>query len=122
MLVAFLGTLHTLLISVLLRRREIGLLRAIGGSLRVVARMIRLEGALLGLMGGLFGLLFGFGTADVALGLLSLEEQGFRPPVSWSGGVAWLVLGAAMVTGWIAGIVPSREAARTDVLDAIGEE
>jgi hypothetical protein len=75
--VAFLGTLHTLLISVLLRRREIALLRALGAPLSMLRSMLWTEGILLGLAGGAIGVCFGLGAAAIALRMLSLEEQGF---------------------------------------------
>jgi putative ABC transport system permease protein len=110
--VAFLGTLHTLLISVLLRRREIALLRALGAPRRLIGRMIRTEGVLLGVAGGAFGVLFGIGTAAAVLRLLSLEEQGFSVVVRPSWTVALATVAGAALTGLLAGWVPARAAAR----------
>ncbi len=111
-LVAFLGTLHALLVSVLLRRRELALLRALGAPLSLVARMLRTEGALLGFMGGLLGLAFGGAAASVALRILSLEEMGFAVTPAPSLQTALLTLVAATATGWLAGWLPGRHAAR----------
>jgi putative ABC transport system permease protein len=110
--VAFLGTLHTLLISALLRRREIALLRSLGAPLRMVGSMLRTEGVLLGLAGGAIGVAFGLATAAVALRMLSLEEQGFAVALHPSAGVALLTVLAAGFTGWLAGVLPGRQAAR----------
>jgi len=110
--VAFLGTLHTLLISVLLRRREIALLRALGAPRRLIGRMIRTEGVLLGLAGGAFGVLFGIGTAAAVLRLLSLEEQGFSVVVRPSWAIAAATIAGAALTGLLAGLAPARAAAR----------
>lgn len=121
-MVAFLGTLHTLLISVWLRRREIGLLRAVGAPRAMVQRMILLEGTVLGLAGGVFGLLFGGGVATITLQLLSLEEQGYRPPLSMSPLVLVGLVAFAAGTGCVAGWFPAREAARVPLLEALRED
>jgi putative ABC transport system permease protein len=110
--VAFLGSLHTLLISVLLRRREIALLRALGAPLSMLRSMLRIEGLLLGLAGGALGVLFGLAAGAIALRMLSLEEQGFAVPVRPSAWMALATLAAASFTGWIAGVIPGRRAAR----------
>jgi putative ABC transport system permease protein len=110
--VAFLGMLHTLLISVLLRRREIALLRSLGAPLRMVGAMLRTEGVLLGLAGGTIGACFGAATATIALRMMSLEEQGFRVVPRPSLSIALLTIVAAGFTGWLAGLLPGRRAAR----------
>jgi len=110
--VAFLGTLHALLVSVLLRRREIALLRAFGAPRTLVGRMLRTEGALLGLAGGVLALLFGLAAAASALRLLSLEEMGFAVALAPSWPVALATVAAATFTGWLAGVLPGRRAAR----------
>jgi putative ABC transport system permease protein len=110
--VAFLGTLHTLLISVLLRRREVALLRALGAPRRLIGRMIRTEGFLLGCAGGVFGVAFGLAVAASVLRLLSLEEQGFSVAVHPSWPVALATVAGAAATGLLAGIVPAHHAAR----------
>ncbi len=121
-LVAALGTFHTLLISVLLRRREIGLLRAVGAPRQVLRRMIQLEGALIGLGGGALGVLFGGAISAVTLRVLCLEEQGYRCPWEFSWWVVAAVLVGAAATGWLAAWLPSRTAEQTEVLSVIGEE
>ncbi|MBL8840402.1 MAG: ABC transporter permease [Planctomycetes bacterium] len=110
--VAFLGTLHALLVSVLLRRRELALLRALGAPLPLVARMLRTEGALLGFAGGVLALLFGGAAALVALRQISLEEMGFTVAAAPSLATAVATLVAATATGWLAGALPGRRAAR----------
>ena len=121
--VAFLGTLHTLLISVLLRRREVAVLRALGAPRRLIGRMIRTEGCLLGIAGGLFGVVFGLAVAAAVLRLMSLEEQGFSVAVRPSWTIALATVAGAAATGLLAGIVPAlhaaREAPRTALLDTM---
>ncbi|MBM4016515.1 MAG: FtsX-like permease family protein, partial [Planctomycetes bacterium] len=122
--VAFLGTLHALLVSVLLRRRELALLRALGAPLSLIGRMLRTEGVLLGFAGGLLGVGFGLAAAAIAVKVLSIEEMGFAVPLLPSWPMALLTVGAATVTGWLAGVLPGRRAAaaapRTALLDTMG--
>jgi putative ABC transport system permease protein len=122
--VAFLGTLHALLVSVLLRRRELALLRALGAPLPLVGRMLCIEGVLLGLSGGLLGVGFGSFAAAIALKVLSIEEMGFAVPLLPSWPMALLTVLAATFTGWLAGLLPGRRAVaaapRTALLDTIG--
>jgi putative ABC transport system permease protein len=110
--VAFLGTFHTLLISVLLRRREIALLSALGAPRRMLGSMLRTEGVLLGLAGGVIGVAFGLATAAIVLRMLSLEEQGFAVAIRPSLSIALATVGAAGLVGWLAGVLPGRQATR----------
>jgi putative ABC transport system permease protein len=114
--IAVLGIINTLALSVIERTREVGLLRAVGLSRRQLRRMVRLEAiaiALLGaLLGVVMGLLFGFvlqrAVADE--GITDLAIPG------WS--LALFVALAAAV-GVLAAVLPARRAARLDVLQAI---
>jgi putative ABC transport system permease protein len=121
-LVAFLATFHALVLSVLLRRREIGLLRAVGAPKGVVRRMIHVEGALLGFGGGLLALGFGLLVGAACLGPVTLEEQGYRAPLTASWVVAGATVLAAALAGWIAGLLPGRAATEIDVLRVVSQE
>lgn len=110
--VAFLGTMHALLVSVLLRRREIALLRALGAPIALIGRMLRTEGTLLGFAGGVLGVGFGLAAASIALEMISLEEMGFAVRLAPAWPMALLTIAAATFTGWLAGVAPGRRAAR----------
>jgi putative ABC transport system permease protein len=118
-LIALLGILNTLALSVVERTRELGLLRAVGLSRRQLRRMIRVESVLIGLYGAVLGAVIG-----VALGAAlvhALRDQGidtFALPVTR----LVLVLVAGGVAGVIAAALPARRAARLNVLAAIAEE
>jgi putative ABC transport system permease protein len=117
--IALLGVLNTLALSVIERTRELGLLRAVGMARRQVKRMIRTEAVLICTFGGLLGLVVGsiFGVAlQQALKGQGVSELGF--PV-----VTMLVylLGAA-AAGVVAAVLPARRAARLNVLQAIATE
>ena len=118
-IIAILGIINTLALSVFERTRELGLLRVVGMSRRQMRRMVRWESVLIAVLGGVIGL---------ALGVLwgwafsrSLRGQGisvFSLPV-WE--LVIFVLGA-MIAGVLAAVGPAWRAARLDVLEAIATE
>lgn len=115
--IALLGIANTLLLGVIERTREVGLLRAVGMSRRQVRTMIQAEGAVLAALGALAGVAVGL-LLGVVFGR-SWRGQGFEQivvPVPLLAGV----VAVAIVTGTLAATIPARRAARTDVLDAIG--
>ncbi|MFP8885966.1 ABC transporter permease [Streptomyces mangrovi] len=117
--VAVLGVVNTLALSVVERTREIGLMRAIGLSRRQLRRMIRLESVVIALFGALLGLGLGLGWGVAAQRLLALE--GLRVlQVPWPT-IAGVFFGAAVV-GLVAALVPAFRAGRMNVLNAIATE
>ncbi|MGO9028191.1 MAG: ABC transporter permease [Acidimicrobiales bacterium] len=118
-LIAMIGIVNTLMLSVFERTREIGLLRAVGMRRRQIRAMIRSESVILALFGAVIGIIVGtaLGTALSA----SLKQQGITDiviPVSSL--VACLVLAALL--GLAAASWPARRAAKLDVLAAIATE
>ncbi len=117
--IAVLGVVNTLGLSVVERTREVGLLRAVGLSRRQLRTMVRLESVAVVVFGALLGLVMGlvFGFTIVK----ALADQGLSEvSVPW----LWLVgfLLAATVLGVVAAVLPARRAARLDVLRAIATE
>jgi putative ABC transport system permease protein len=117
--IALIGIVNTLMLSVFERTHEIGLLRAVGMRRRQVRSMIRSESVILSLFGAIIGVVVG-----TALGIAfasSLKQQGITdivvPVVSL---VVFLVLSAFL--GLAAASWPARRAARLDVLAAIASE
>ncbi|MEV5342703.1 FtsX-like permease family protein [Streptomyces sp. NPDC052676] len=118
-IVAILGVVNTLALSVVERTREIGLMRAIGLSRRQLRRMIRLESVVIALFGALLGLGLGIGWGATAQQLLALEGlKVLDIPWPTIGGV---FLGSALV-GLFAALVPAFRAGRMNVLNAIATE
>jgi putative ABC transport system permease protein len=118
-IVAILGVVNTLALSVIERTREIGLLRAVGLSRRQMRRMVRLESVVIALFGALLGL--GLGMAWGVTAQQVLAESGFSVlEVPW-GTIAVVFAGSAVV-GLIAALIPAFRAGRMNVLAAIATE
>ncbi len=121
-LVAALGVLTALLISVLQRRRELGLLRAVGASRSQVLRSVLAEAALVGLVGSVIGVLFGIPLEWYAVRVILLDETGFTFPVRipWAQAAAVIMLGLGVAV--LAGLLPALRAVRLRIADAIAYE
>ena len=118
-LIALIGIVNTLMLSVFERTREIGLLRAVGMKRRQVRTMIRSEAVILAIFGALIGIVIGTGMG-IAL-VSSLKQQGITDTVvPVSSLVVFLVL--AGLLGLLAASWPARRAARLDVLAAIAAQ
>jgi putative ABC transport system permease protein len=118
-LVALIGIVNTLMLSVFERTREIGLLRAVGMKRRQVRAMIRSEAVIVALFGAVVGIVVGAGLG-IALAS-SLRRSGVTNialPIPSL--IAFLILSA--VLGLIAATWPARRAANLDVLAAIASE
>ncbi|QES48617.1 hypothetical protein DEJ50_13080 [Streptomyces venezuelae] len=118
-IVAILGVVNTLALSVVERTREIGLMRAIGLSRRQLRRMIRLESVVIALFGALLGLGLGMGWGATAQQLLALEGLKVLE-IPW-GTILGVFIGSAFV-GLFAALVPAFRAGRMNVLNAIASE
>ncbi|MET7681916.1 FtsX-like permease family protein [Streptomyces sp. NPDC005423] len=118
-IVAVLGVVNTLALSVVERTREIGLMRAIGLSRRQLRRMIRLESVVIALFGALLGLGLGMGWGATAQKLLALEGLKVLE-IPWATIIA-VFIGSAFV-GLFAALIPAFRAGRMNVLNAIATE
>jgi putative ABC transport system permease protein len=115
-IIAVIGIVNTMALSVFERTREVGLLRSIGMSRRQLRRMVRWESVVVSLFGATLGMVVGilFGGALSR----SLADEGitaYRIPVVSL--VIFMVVAA--LAGMVAAILPARRAARLDVLAAI---
>jgi len=117
-IVALLGIVNTLALSVHERTRELGLLRAVGMSRRQVRRMVRAESVITAAIGALLGIVLGIAFAAIVSRPLASDGFVFEIPV-----VTLIVVTVlAAVAGVLAAIPPARRAARVDVLRAVTTE
>jgi putative ABC transport system permease protein len=119
LVIAVLGVVNTLGLSVIERTREIGLLRAIGLSRAQLRRMVGLESVVISVLGALLGV--GMGLVFGVTLMASLRDQGLTVTRVPFGSLLGYVLAAAVI-GVVAALLPARRAARLDVLTAIGTE
>jgi putative ABC transport system permease protein len=117
--IAVLGVVNTLALSVVERTREIGLLRAIGLARRQLRRMIRLESVVIAVFGAVLGLALGIVWGVCIQQVLAL--QGMKAlAIPWATIIA-VVVGSAVV-GIVAALLPALRASRMNVLAAIAHE
>lgn len=117
--IAVLGVVNTLALSVIERTREIGLLRAIGLSRRQLRRMVRLESVVIAVFGALLGLALGLVWGVTAQRLLVLKGMKVLE-IPWPTIVVVLV--GSVVVGIVAALLPALRASRMNVLAAIAHE
>ena len=118
-IIAVLGIINTLALSVIERTREIGLLRAVGLSRRQLRRMVWLESVIVAVLGAVLGVAMGviFGVALQR----AIADQGIDVlSIPWVQLLVFVVLAA--LVGVLAAVFPARRAARLDVLRAINAE
>ena len=117
---AALGLLNTLTINILERTREIGIVRAVGGSRKQVRRIVIAEALLLGLFGAAVGVVVG---VVMSYGfILAFSLIGWKMPYIFPvmGMIAAIVI--AIVLALFSSILPARNAAQLDIIRALQYE
>ncbi|MET9151118.1 FtsX-like permease family protein [Streptomyces griseoflavus] len=119
-IVAVIGVINTLAMSVFERAQEIGMLRAIGLDRKGVKRMVRLESLVISLFGGVLGIglgvFFGWAVGE----LMGTTMSTYELVLPWGRMGVFLLLAA--VVGVLAALWPARRAARLNMLQAIKAE
>jgi putative ABC transport system permease protein len=124
--VASIGIVNTLVMAILERRREIGIMKAIGASDSDVKKLFFAEAGAMGLLGGVVGVMLGWAIGHVInLGTnIYLKRQSLPPETFWS--VPWWLVGAAIIFAFIvslvSGLYPAARAARLDPVQALRYE
>ena len=117
--IAVLGIINTLALSVLERTRELGLLRAIGLRRAQTMRMITVEAVVISIFGALLGVVVGTGLGAAVVE--ALKDEGITDLIlPWGQMVTFLILAA--VIGVVAAVLPAIRAARINVLGAIAHD
>jgi putative ABC transport system permease protein len=124
--VAFIGIVNTLVMAILERRREIGIMKAIGASDGDVKRLFFAEAGAMGILGGIVGVALGWAIGQVInLGTnIYLKRQSFPPEHFWA--VPWWLVVFAVLFSFLvslaAGLYPAGRAARLDPVQALRYE
>ncbi|MFD5162550.1 ABC transporter permease [Streptomyces hawaiiensis] len=118
-IIAVLGVVNTLALSVVERTREIGLLRAIGLARRQLRRMIRLESVVIAVFGAVLGLVLGLVWGVCMQQVLALQGM-TALAIPWLT-IVLVVVGSAVV-GVVAALLPALRASRMNILAAIAHE
>lgn len=108
-----------MLLSIVRRQAEIGIMRAMGASKRLVIAIFVLEGTLIGLAGALVGALVAW-LALLPLPPISAVRSGGLP-IDRGQGDFLLAIGLTTLAAMLASILPARNAARIDPVEAIGQ-
>jgi len=121
-----LGIVNTMLMSILERRREIGILKSLGADEGEIRLLFLFESGLIGLFGALGGLILGWTISRIGSFIArSLMEREGVTPVELFAVPIWLI-GAALLLGMLvavaAGYYPSSRAARVDAVEALRNE
>ncbi|MGB2591594.1 MAG: FtsX-like permease family protein [Candidatus Acidiferrum sp.] len=124
--VATLGIINTLVMAILERRREIGVLKALGAADRDVKQLFFVEAGVMGLLGGVLGVIFGwFIGRAVTWGTNFYLHRQNLPSAHVFSVPLWLVCGAilfAVLVSLVAGLYPASRAARLNPVEALRYE
>lgn len=115
LLVAGIGVMNIMLVSVVERTREIGVKRAIGASKGAVQFQFMVESCILTLIGGIIGILIGVGVINLALIVLNMDM-----PVNMNYVIFALLFSISL--GVLFGFLPSKRAANLNIIEAIQSE
>lgn len=126
LMVASIGIVNTLVMAILERRREIGIMKAIGASDADVRKLFFAEAGAMGILGGMLGVVLGWGIGQlINFGTnIYLKRQSLPPEHFWA--VPWwlvgFAIGFAFVVSLVSGLYPAGRAARLDPVQALRYE
>lgn len=120
LIIAVLGVVNTLAMSVFERQQEIGMLRAIGLDRRRVKRMVRLEAVVISVFGAVVGIGLGSFLGWAIGQTIKSNIPGYALVIPWDR--IGIFLGLAALVGVLAAMWPARSAARLNMLNAIKAE
>ncbi len=121
-IIAALGIVNALMISVAERKRELGVLRAIGGLRGQIRKMILLEAAAIAIVGVLIGAIAGFLNTWFIVRTMAMMVGGWTIPFSFSPVMVLIALPLAIGIALLAAWLPARKAVNLSVVEAIGYE
>jgi putative ABC transport system permease protein len=120
LLVGGIGILNSMYTSVLERRKEIGILKAIGAKREDILKIFLLEAGIIGLIGGIIGVIGGFSIAFI-VNLIG-QFTGTDISASFNLSIVILALSFSFFLGLIAGFLPAYQASKQQAIDSLREE
>lgn len=121
-LVAILGIVNTLTVSIIDRRRELGVLQAVGALRRQIRRTVWMEAVSIGLVGGILGLVLGAANLYYVLQLTARDLSGMRLGYEFPTVVALQTLPVILAAAFLAALWPAEAAVRGSLVEALEYE
>jgi putative ABC transport system permease protein len=126
LVVAAVGVINTMIMAILERTREIGVMRAVGAKRGTVSRLFTIEASMLGFLGGVLGVGVGYGLTRIANIFINKQLSSNSIKIRNIIGLPiWLILTVIAITtviGMVAGLYPARRAAKLDPVEALHYE
>ncbi|MCL1884666.1 MAG: ABC transporter permease [Defluviitaleaceae bacterium] len=124
LIAAAFGIINTMMTAIYERRREIGILRAVGSKSSMIFKIFILESGLYGLLGGLLGFIVGFVVSRLAAPLIEQNEfvSVLGTPdtaVTFSAPLLFTVLGLSVLIAIVSGLYPAVKASKLTPMEAI---
>lgn len=120
LIVAGIGIANTMLMSIMERTREIGIMKAIGATNTNIMEIFLMESALLGLVGGIMGCIVGMDMSNL-LGRISIIS-GIQMKTAVTPELLLIGLGFSVIVGIVSGLWPARRAAKLNPIEALRYE
>jgi putative ABC transport system permease protein len=121
-LVAVLGIVNTLTVSIIDRKRELGVLRAVGGFRRQIRQTVWMEAVAIGLVGLALGLLFGAANLYFLLQITSRDLSGMSLPYRFPVSIALMLFPTILAAAFFSALWPAESAVRTSLVEALEYE
>jgi putative ABC transport system permease protein len=121
-LVAILGIVNTLTVSIIDRKRELGVLRAVGGFRRQIRQTVWMEAVAIGLVGLALGLLFGAANLYFLLQITGRDLSGMYLPYRFPFSIALMLLPTILAAAFFSALWPAESAVRTSLVEALEYE
>jgi putative ABC transport system permease protein len=121
-IVAILGIVNTLTVSIIDRKRELGVLRAVGGFRRQIRQTIWMEAVAIGVVGLALGLLLGAVNLYFLLQITSRDLSGMYLPYRFPVGIALMLLPTILGAALFSALWPAESAVRTSLVEALEYE
>ena len=121
-LVAILGIVNTLTVSIIDRKRELGVLRAVGGFRRQIRQTVWMEAVAIGVVGLALGVLFGAANLYFLLQITGRDLSGMHLPYRFPFSIAAMLLPTILAAAFFSALWPAESAVRTSLVEALEYE